>query len=207
MKTLAVIGANGKTGRVFVAHALAQGYHVRAGVHSPRHSLAPHDNLEVVVADATASAQLQALFTGCDAVVSLIGHSKHSSQTVQSDTMQAAISAMHALGIRRIISLTGTGVRIPGDTPSFIDKLLNTAVALVDPARVRDGKRHAEILQASDLDWTIMRVLKLTNTTHSAYPTNSHGPARILVARSGLAETMLDYLDDTSSFQKMPIIS
>lgn len=202
---VAVIAANGRSGREFVKKALGAGYYVRAGVFSTK--IPEANNLEIVTCNATNVEQMQDLIRGCDAVVSFIGHVKGSPATVQTDAIKNAIEAMKKENVKRIISLTGTGVRFPGDTPNFIDKILNMAVTIIDPERVKDGIMHAKALKESGLDWTIIRVLKLQNTNPKPFVLNLHGPAKFITSRSEVAEAVLIALADPSMINQAPIIS
>ena len=89
---IAVIGASGRSGREFVNKALIAGYHVRAGVFSTR--IPDAKNLEIVSCNATDVNQMQQLISGCDAVVSFIGHVKGSPKSVQTNAIKNAIEAM-----------------------------------------------------------------------------------------------------------------
>lgn len=207
IKTIGVIAANGRSGIEFVYAALAEGYMVRAGVHGEA-TLTPHENLTVVPCDATNEQDVLALLTGCDAVVSLIGHGPKSPPRVQTEAFAVVANAMNQLGIRRIVSLTGTGVRVTGDTPSIFDRLANLLIAHVDPNRVKDGIEHAAFLAQSNLDWTIVRVLKLGNGEHTGEVTLSlHGPAELLTPRKRVAKAILQTLQDDTYIRTYPIIT
>lgn len=202
---IAVIAANGRSGREFVKKALAAGYHVRAGVFSSK--IPDAKNLEVVTCNATDVEQMQRLIHGCDAVVSFIGHVKGSPATVQTDAIKNAIEAMKKENVSRIISLTGTGVRFPDDKPNTIDKLLNAMVTIIDPKRIKDGIMHAKALKESGLDWTIIRVLKLQNTKPKPFILSSNGPAKFITSRSEVAEAALIALADPNMIKQAPVIS
>lgn len=201
---IAVIAANGRSGREFVKKALAAGYHVRAGVFRTR--IPEEKNLEVVSCNATDVEQMQKLVHGCDAVVSFIGHVKGSPKFVQTDAIKNAIEAMKNENVKRIISLTGTGVRFPADTPSLMDKILSVAVTIVDPERIKDGIMHAKVLRDSGLDWTIIRVLKLQNTKPKPFVLKMHGPAKLVTSRAEVADAALIALADPSMIKQSPII-
>lgn len=202
---IAVIAANGRSGREFVNKALAAGYHVRAGVFSSR--IPEAKNLEVVTCNATDVEQMRGLIHGCDAVVSFIGHVKGSPATVQSDAIKNAVEAMKKENIKRIISLTGTGVRLPEDRPSLVDKLINTLVTIIDPDRVKDGIMHAKVLKESGLDWTIIRVLKLQNSKPKPFMLKMHGPAKLITSRREVADAVLMAMSDPNMVKQAPVIS
>jgi len=201
---IAVIAANGRSGREFVKKALQAGYQVRAGVFS---SLIPEEkNLEIISCNATDVEQMRDLIHGCDAVVSFIGHVKGSPDTVQTDAIKNAVEAMRSENIKRIISLTGTGVRLPEDNPGLVDKILNIAVNITDPKRINDGIMHAKVLRDSGLDWTIIRVLKLQNTKPKPFILKFNGPAKVITSRSEVADAVLIALADPKMVKQSPVI-
>ncbi|HSX08218.1 MAG TPA: NAD(P)H-binding protein [Candidatus Saccharimonadales bacterium] len=203
---LAVIAANGRSGKIFVERALAAGHSVRAGVHRAN-NLSPHEHLTVMPCDATNENDLAKLLSGQDAVVSFIGHIKGSPPHVQAEAMRALVSVMKAQNIRRVVSLTGTGVRFPGDHITLIDRILNMSIRLIDPARVRDGADHVEILKQSGLDWTVLRVLKLQNTAPKPFTLQEHGPTKWYVSREEVADAALQVLEQGTFVKQAPILS
>ena len=203
---IAVIGANGRSGRVFVDEALAAGHSVRAGVHGDS-DFDTQPDLTVVSCDATNIDDLKRLIEGQNVVVSLIGHGKNSPPHLQTDAMKALHAAMKQEDMSRCISLTGTGVRFPGDKITFIDRILNAAVSVVDPVRVRDGKDHVTYLQQTDLDWTVLRVLKLENISPRPFELRQEGPTKIVVGRREVAKAILQIINENSFIRQAPIIS
>ena len=203
---IAVIAANGRSGQAFVQCALAAGHEVRAGVLS-KNTLKPRPKLTVTRCDATKEKDTKNLIAGQDAVVSLIGHVKGSVPDVQTVAIQKIVAAMKQTRIKRLVSLTGTGVRFAGDKITLMDRLLNLAVALVDPKRVKDGINHVEVLKNSNLDWTLIRVLKLQNVKPRAFALSEHGPTKWFVGRQEVAQAILEVLEKSSFIKKAPIIS
>jgi putative NADH-flavin reductase len=202
---IAVIAANGRSGQAFVEMALTKGHTIRAGVYGKSY-LKPHPNLEVVNCDATDSTHLTNLLGGQEAVVSFIGHIKGSKPSVQTTAMQELVKVMKDLGMSRIVSLTGTGVRFKGDNISIVDRILNVSIRIIDPKRINDGKRHVEVLQASDLKWTVIRVLKLQNVAPRPFTLLEHGPTKFYVGRKEVAQAVLQVLEQNSFLRQAPII-
>jgi putative NADH-flavin reductase len=202
---IAVIAANGRSGSEFVKLALEAGHTVHAGTRHESH-LTPHPNLTVVRCDATNTGELRRLLANQEAVTSFIGHSKGSPSDVQTVAMQNVIRNMDELGISRVVSLTGTGVRFPGDTISLIDRILNFGISVIDPARINDGKNHVERLRESGLDWTVIRVLKLQNVRPQPFTLRLHGPTKWYVSRQEVAQAVLQVLEEHSFRQQAPII-
>lgn len=203
---IAVIAASGRSGKAFVEQALADGHHVRAGVYHTN-TLQSHPLLTVVECDANNKEDILNLINGQDAVVSFIGHVKNSPTHVQTDMVRVVNEAMTAKGIKRFVTLTGTGVRFPGDKITLIDRILNTAIGIIDPKRIQDGKDHVALLQTTNLEWTVIRVLKLSNSNASPYSLRSNGPAKVLVSRQEVASAVLEVLTGMQFIMQAPIIS
>ena len=206
MTKIAVIAANGRLGRAFVAKALEAGHSVRAGVRDTNDLLA-HPRLEVVSCDETSTRDVMNLLKDQEVVVSAIGHVKGSTPDVQTKATNIIIQAMNELGISRYVDVTGTGVRFPGDKITLIDRFLNLGVSVVDPNRVNDGKEHQEVLKASTIHWTTIRVLKLQNVKPRPYVLKLHGPTKVYVGRDEVASAMLEVIEKDSFIQQAPIIS
>ena len=203
---LAVVAANGRSGSVFVNEALRRGHSVKAGVYG-QHSFSASENLEIVECDAQSKEQLRSLISGSDAVVSMIGHGKNSPAHVQTDAIKNIVEISKQLGVKRVISLTGTGVRFPGDKITLMDRLLNLSISIIDPKRVNDGIEHAKFLQTSQLDWTIIRVLKLTNGPAKSFSLTANGPTKVFTPRTEVALACLQVLEQGSYAGQAPIIS
>lgn len=203
---IAVIAANGRTGQAFVKAALSASHNVIAGVHY-HNDLEPHPNLKVLQGDATDISYLKQLIKNQDAVVSLIGHTRHSPKDVQSWAITSTLEAMLLTNVVRVVSLTGTGVRFPGDKIALMDHFLNFGVKFVDPARVKDGIEHVELLRQSKTDWTVIRVLKLQNTRPKPFALTLNGPAKVIVSRQEVAQAILDVLEQNIFIRQAPIVS
>lgn len=203
---IAVIAANGRLGKTFVEAALEAGHSVRAGIRRDN-NLTSHPHLEVVTCDAVKLDDVRGLLRDQDVVVSAIGHVKNSAPDIQTLATKNIITAMNEMGMRRFVDVTGTGVRFPGDRITIVDRVLNLAVQIIDSARVKDGRNHQDLLKASDLDWTTIRILKLQDTTKRPYVLRQHGPTKWYVGRQEVAEAMLEVIQDGSFVRQAPIIS
>jgi hypothetical protein len=203
---IAVVAANGRSGTIFVETALVRGHQIRAGVHGDN-PFSERDGLTVLPCDATNAAEVEQLLEGAEAVVSLIGHVPHSPAFVQSNAIQTILAAMEEMDVQRLISLTGTGVRFPDDKITPIDRMLNLSIRLIDPKRIQDGIHHAEIMKASSVQWTLIRVLKLTNDTLQTFGLSADGPTRTFTSRATVAVAICHVLEQQSFIQQAPIIT
>ena len=203
---IAVIAANGRLGRAFVAAALHAGHSVRAGVRG-EDTFESHPLLTVVSCDATNPDDLKNLFAGQDVVVSAIGHVKGSQPDVQTRATEVLVQVMNELGMKRYVDVTGTGVRFPGDKITLIDRFLNMGVEIMDKSRVQDGRDHQEVLKKSSIDWTTIRILKLQNVPPKPYTLRLNGPTKIYIGRGEVALAMLEVVEKNSFIKEAPIVS
>ncbi|MCW1907927.1 MAG: SDR family oxidoreductase [Candidatus Saccharibacteria bacterium] len=203
---VAVLGASGKSGRAFVAAALAAGHEVTAGVRR-QNPFKEQPNLRVVTCDVTIKDQLSATVMGQDAVVSLLGHVRGTPANMQTDAMKLLAEVMEQAGVKRLVSLTGSGARQPDDIISLIDRVMNASIGLIDPKRIQDGVDYIKVLQSSALNWTVIRVLKLTNQKAGNFTLTEHGPAKTFISRASVAQAILQVLSDQSYIKQCPVLS
>jgi putative NADH-flavin reductase len=193
---ICIFGADGRTGREVVQSAKDKAHEVVPFSYSEGQDVMDYEAVRKAI-------------NGCEAVISTLGHIKGSDPLMQTKGIGNIVKAMKELGIRRVLSMTGTGARVAEDKPSLADRFLNFGVKLVDPERINDGVEHVKVLQESGLDWTIVRVLKLSKSDAEAkdYKLTDHGPAELLTSRKKVAKVLVDLLDDTNSYGKLPVIS
>ena len=205
IKNVVVFGAGGRTGRLVVDQLLDRGYNVRAFMH--RTHLA-RDGVEVMIGDINDAAAVDKAIDDMDAVISVVSHGRRSPANMQTMGMGMVNKAMIRNKIARLISLTGNGVTQPGDKIRLIDRLLTVALSFVAHSRLVDGRMHAEYLAQTDLDYTVVRVAKLTNgPATKAWRLTPHGPAMTFISRADTASAIVQLLEDGSYIREMPIIS
>jgi nucleoside-diphosphate-sugar epimerase len=193
---ICIFGADGRTGREVIKYAERSNYEVVKFSYSEGQDAMDYDAVLKAIAS-------------CDVVISTLGHIKDSDPLMQTRGISNIVRAMKEHGLRRIISMTGTGARVEGDNPSFADKFLNFGVKLLDPERINDGIEHVKVLQNSGLDWSVVRVLKLSNSNVEPknYKLTEHGPAELFTSRNKVAKVLVDIIADKNSYGKLPVIS
>ncbi len=206
---ICIFGADGRTGKEIVNYAKNKGFEIVAFVFNENSLSFVKDNIKIIKGNVLDYDKVLEACTGSDIVISVLGHVRGSDPRMQAKGMINIVSAMKERGMLRILSLTGTGVRLPDDTPSYMDKLLNCIVKIIDPIRIEDAIEHAKVLQNSDLDWTIVRVLKLSNSQKDIekYTLTMGGPAELLTSRKKVSKVIIDSIENINYFGKMPVIS
>jgi putative NADH-flavin reductase len=155
---VAVIGASGRTGRTTVARALAAGHDVVSVVRTA--ASAPADTT-VEIADARDVAALTAAITGCDAIVSCLGHVAGADDpSILHDGAVALLAAMSAANVRRLVAISAAGAFVQGDDPlsRFVAKPL---VARLFGAGFADTREMETVIRSSSVQWTLLRPSRL----------------------------------------------
>jgi putative NADH-flavin reductase len=155
---IAVIGGAGKSGE-FVTRALLNQYlPVRMLLRHPENNFIDSPLKEIVAGDARDSLALIELLRGCDALISTLGQPKGENISVFSAAGRNIIQAMNHHGMKRYIVLTGLTVDVPGDKKGIYAAGGTQWMKTNYPVTTADKQLEWELLQASDLDWTMVRV-------------------------------------------------
>lgn len=204
---VAVVAANGRSGKECVKALLDAGCQVNAGTYGS-HDFTESNLLHIKECNALQYGDIHQLVQGCDAIVNMIGHTKDSACDVQTIATKNCIDAMQAFGVKRYIGLTGTGVRVKGDKPSLADCVVNALLKMIDPSRLNDGINHLAVLRSASntINWTVLRVLKLTNGKKHNYTLSEHGAAQLLTSRKTVAAAVVRLLNEKDNKYETPII-
>lgn len=209
MTTIALFGATGKTGRRVLDRALAAGHDVRALVRDPAKLTSSDPRLTVITGDVLDADAVSRAVEGSDVVLSLFGQVKGSPRTLQTDGTRNVVDAMKAHGVTRLVTLSGGGLRADEDRPGVPDKLIKLALKTLAGHVLADAEGHLEVLQASGLEWTVVRGPRLTEDPgKGSYRVGWVGVnASTKISRDDLADFILTQIDDRTFIGRMPFIS
>ncbi|MEI6044183.1 MAG: SDR family oxidoreductase [Chloroflexota bacterium] len=196
---LVVIGATRGTGQRVLEQAILMGHKVTAIARRPEAILLKHENLTVKQGDAYDLASLKASIAGQDVVISSLGLNDFKTifrvPTIYSIGTGNVIRAMEAQGVKRLITITSSGVR-EGDPaepgwyrnlikPVFLDRMY------------QDMRRLEKILPTTKLEWIAVRPTYLTNgplTGNYRVEINQWPAGGWKISRSDVAHFMLNQL-------------
>lgn len=206
---IAVFGATGRTGRPLVEQALAEGHEVVALARDPSKLGMRHERLRVVAGDVLDAGAVEEVVAGADAVMSAIGHTKTSSKDVQTRGTRNIVAAMEEHGVKRLVSLTGAGVRDPGDQPKPVDKVFGFLLKTLQKDVIEDAEGHANVIKGSNLDWVIVRGPRLTEgPKKGTYRVSLVGKnSGTQVSRADIADFMLQQAANNTYLRQMPMVS
>lgn len=212
LETIAVFGSTGRTGKLFIKHALPS-YKIKALARSSVKLKINDDNLKVLEGDVINPEDVEKVIEGTQAVVNLIGHVDGSPENLQTKATKNIIVAMKNQGVKRLISLTGGGVRDEkNDAPKFMDKTIVFVMKYLAGKETKfallDGINHAELIKTTDLDWTIVRGPMLTNDDAvGKYEVGYVGKVSgFKLTRADLASFILDALEKNTYIRDMPFL-
>ena len=176
---IAVIGAQGRTGRAFVDAAK------RAG----------HDVVRVTRAEADArdADALRPFVRDADIVVSCVGPSANAKNGILAESTRALLDA----GATRIMTVSATGPYTDGDG-FFLARVVKPVLSrFFFGGTWRDMIESDRLLEASDTAWTSMRPPQLTDKAAKGYRRAlGRNVARgIRITRADLAEAMVEALE------------
>lgn len=215
MKIL-ILGATGRTGKHIVQSALEKGHRVTCLVRSPE-KLKEASGLTILKGNPINPQDLENAIKGCDAVVSALNISRTSDfpwaklrtpKTYLSDVMSNVIAVTKKLSIKRVVVCSAWGVlETKKDLPFWFRWTIdysNIGVAY------KDHERQEQLLETSNLNWTIVRPVGLINTKkvqNVRESENNHPKPALIIGRLSVANYMVESLENTASFRKKVVIS
>ncbi|ORY99004.1 NAD(P)-binding protein [Syncephalastrum racemosum] len=213
-----ILGATGATGQEILRKALEQGYDVNILARSPEKL--PQDLLSRVTVfkgELSDAVTMSASLDGVDAVISALGPgSNHPAGLPLAHGYTLLLELMKTKHVNRLIALS---------TPSFVDKANDRYAIMSNPASptmkalilmiktfarsaYNDILAYSNLIQQSDLQWTLYRVGLLNNTEESEQVRVGYvGDVGMFTSRKDIAKFCLEELQQSAWVHKMPLIS
>jgi putative NADH-flavin reductase len=116
-----------------------------------------HERLKVVEGDVLDPKDVEQAVAGTGAVLSALGHTKTSSKYVLTEGTKNIVATMKEHGVRRLVSLTGAGVRDTKDEPKLVDRVIGSLLKLLQRDLLEDSIGQARVMKESGLEWVIVR--------------------------------------------------
>jgi putative NADH-flavin reductase len=199
---ITVFGATGRMGHLLVRQALDAGHTVTAYARNPQRLQISHPNLSVLGGQLDNDEAILAAVQGADAVIEGVG--------AVSDGTRRIIAAMDNSSVRRLIAVSTCSVPDPRDLPDAKFRALVQFVKTAAPAPYQEVRRAAGIVRASALDWTLVRVARLSNKNATGQVKAGyygHGVVGLSITRADLAAFLLDQAANLTYLHQAPAIS
>ena len=206
---LAIFGATGRTGRHLLEQALEAGHEVRALARDPQRLPDGARAVDVVEGDALDAAHVAKTIAGTEAVLSALGHARDSPPDLLTRFTENAIAAMLEEGPRRLVVLTGAGVRDEHDEPKLVDRAYGATLKLTSRKLLDDSTAMVRRLEESDLDWVVVRAPRLVEGPRTdGYNVGFVGRLSGVRANRGeVADFMLRQIEGDAWLGRAPLVS
>jgi putative NADH-flavin reductase len=206
---IVVFGASRGVGLQVVKQALESGHRVTAFVRSPEKFEMIHSNLTVFKGDSMDAAAVEKAIAGHEAVISALGPTRPPVPHMMEESAKNIVAGMKKHGVRRLVSTTGAGVRQPEDQPKFVDHLIGFLLNLLSKDVVLDSAENVKVIQASGLDWTVVRFPRLMDGEHTrkyqvGFVSRESGTQ---LSRADGADFVLKELTERKWLRKLPLVS
>lgn len=173
---ITVFGANGNVGKLVVDQALRQSHRVHAFVHS-HDPFQPHPLLTVSAGDVADPVAVDTALAHADAVISTLGAFRRGTGPVLTPGLTTISTAMQRHGCRRLVVLTGAGVRRPGRGSSARTRLNRLILSLMDRDAVADAENALDVVAATALSWTAVCAPTISPDGPTGYRLTEHMPS------------------------------
>ncbi len=211
-----ILGATGRTGRLLVDEALRRGHQVNVLI-SHASKLSNNPKLVTVFEGTPLNPHILAqAMKGCDAVLSTLNISRVSdfpwaklrtSVDFLSLSMKNILYVAKQLNVERIIITTAWGVaETRKDIPFWFRWLIRFSNIRYP---YRDHERQEEMLKKSDLNWTAVRPVGLTDEKmikEVAVSLNNTPKPKLMISRYNTARFMMDVLEGNLYNREFPVI-
>jgi putative NADH-flavin reductase len=190
---LFVLGATGKTGGVLVAQALERGHSVTTFGRSLFTGIQNGEVLSIV-GDPMSELELSDALPRHDAVLSALGTRGLGATSVLENSSRVTIAAMRKVGVRRLVILSSA--------------LLDSHIGLINRIVSRTILRHfssdqramEKLVTASDLDWTVLRPPRMTESAPDEQSTSTldepPDASGMQITKEEVARVMLDTVEN-----------
>lgn len=189
MTNVLILGANGKIAKLAEAQLLAQTDHQLTLFlrHASRLSVSDATRETIVEGDATDQASLKKAMEGQDIVYANLGNHDIENQA------KTVVAAMKAMGLKRLIWISTLGIydEVPGNYGKWNHQML-------DGGYLETYAAAAKVIEASNLDYTIVRPAWLSNKDIVSYETTQKGePFKgTEVSRKSIADFIVSLINE-----------
>lgn len=194
MKRVLILGANGRIAKIVERRLLAETNCDLTLVlrNADRLTLLQPTREKVVEGDVNNLALLERVMADQDVVyANLAGHMESLAQTIT--------TAMQAKSIKPLIWITGSGLyhETPGPFGEWVEKV-------VGHESKEDTRRAAKIIEASPLQYTIIRAAYMTDDPQVNYELTQKGELfkGTLVSRASIADLILKVIADPTQYKR-----
>ncbi len=203
---IVVFGASGKIGRLLVLELLKNGHTVTAFVHSTAPFTA-HPHLNVIKGDVHNQEDVAHALEKQEIVISTLGSWHTKTKDIVSSAIANIVPIMEQKGMKRIVTLTGSGARATGDKKSLLESFGHAVFSVIAGKIVRDSEEHIKLLEQSSLDYTVLRSPVMTNKPSNKYELSTLANGAIdTISRTAITAALKELVTSTRHTRAAPYI-
>ena len=211
MTHVLVIGASRGIGEAVCRAAVARGHKVRAMSRSGQLRKGLSGKCEAFSGDALDAASVRRALEGVDVVVQALGVPPSldlltKPVTLFSRATQVLLPEMKAAGVGKLVSVTGFGA---GDSRNSINILQKLPFNIILKRAYDDKTIQESLIEASDLDWLIVRPGVLTSGPASGkyrVLTKPHEWRNGIVSRADVADLIVRRIEEGELRCEKPVV-
>lgn len=202
---IAVIGGTGKSGKFVVQQLVDKNIPFRLLLRNV--SSYNSSSGELVEGDVRDAAAVRRVCQDCTGIISTLGQPKGQSP-VFSQATRNVLAAMQTLRIKRYILTTGLNVDTPFDSKGPVTRAGTDWMKKNYPETTADKQLEYEILSASDVDWTLVRLplIGFTGDT-DAIAVNLEDCPGDGIHGLDLAQFLIRQIDDRQYIRQAPFLA
>ncbi len=213
---LLLLGATGRTGKLVLDKALEKGYEVNCLARNSER-IEQQTGLSIFEGHPHSETDLKKALSDCDAVINVLNISRTSDfpwaklrtpKNYLSDVMSILVPIVEASNIKRLSVCSAWGTaETKNDIPKWFKWLINNSNIGVT---YKDHERQEKIITTSNLDWTIVCPVGLSNSKREETIKESIGnkpKPSILISRNTVADYLVDSLKRDDLIRKKVVIS
>lgn len=159
---LCVFGASGRTGSALVRQALERGHQVTAFCRTDSCRSAFPLEVKRVWGDLYQRKDVDRAIQDADAVICLYGQRPPSTNVFCAKVTETIIESMKALGVTRLLCVTGAMVGAYPQRRSLFVRLMKWLFRKRQPTVAEDREKQEEMVEKSGLEWTVVKPPRLT---------------------------------------------
>ncbi len=197
---ITVFGAAGRTGRQVLREGRRRGHEMTAFTRRPEGAFSPAEEADlaaVVHGDGRDPQAVRKAISGADAVIAIVAAATRKGPHQTADVLRVITGEMTSLGVRRLIITSA--YPIISDRPRLPVALLRWVFA----DAYADAAETARIVSATELDWTIAYLNRLTDKPAAGRFRVSREPFSrpSSISRADVAAVLLDAAEDPALAQ------
>lgn len=205
--TIAVIGGTGKSGKYLVKELLARGFQIKMLLRNPENFRNKHSSIEIIKGDARDYVSILSVTENCTAVISTLGQPRDE-PPIFSTASANIIRAMIERQINRYIVVTGLSIDVPEDRKGLETAQASAYMRQYFPAIIADKQKEHEVLSASPVDWTLVRVPSIEQTDLKGnLKVNKVDCPGVKISATDLGNFLVDQLSDQQYIQMAPYVA